>query len=327
MDQEVSNQNIVPQPATEPQPVSQPMVTPPVQQSSKKIFYVIGVFIVLTTIAAGAYILNGGFDKKQEVAQVMPTQIPTTTPLPDATANWKTYTITSVGLEFKLPPSLSDLGHLKEEIVQGEKGSLVCVSFFPENYNDVKPKNASNKSGICEYHILSKSFSAGTSSVNFEQGRGGVFSDLQGFKKENGKYYAKFVDNKTFEISNDLITEVKNKNNVQILKVIGKSYESGETHGQSVLGTPGNGRFGALINTRSATYPGFTIDVASDKLTNETFDQVLSTFKFTSQINNVCPSAEYIDCMPIVGLDRAAQCEPEYTKWVHANCPGVTITY
>lgn len=59
-------------------------------------------------------------------------------------------------------------------------------------------------------------------------------------------------------------------------------------------------------------------------LDNKITDQILSTFKFiepTPSIKLVCPTTEWVDCMP--GPDMVKpQCDATFLTWAKANCPG-----
>ncbi len=179
------------------------------------------------------------------------------------TADWKTYTLKSVGLTYKLPPEAVALGELQEFVVPGQKGTQVFVS--RENSKIISDKE----------------MVMGTTSIDYDAGRGGMFIDLQGFTKENGKYYARFVQGKTFDLSSETTTEILNPNGLEILKIKGSNFEE-ETEGLPVAGTPGKGKIGALININRPPYQGFAVQMdLKTNLTEQLFDQILSTFKFT----------------------------------------------
>ena len=36
----------------------------------------------------------------------------------------------------------------------------------------------------------------------------------------------------------------------------------------------------------------------------------------------VCPQGEYINCMPVVGVEQSKLCSKEYLTWAQKNCPG-----
>lgn len=56
-----------------------------------------------------------------------------------------------------------------------------------------------------------------------------------------------------------------------------------------------------------------------------TFNQILSTFRFLNNTTYNCPSAEWVNCMPMIvpggeSLKRP-ECEKDYLTWAKANCP------
>lgn len=54
-----------------------------------------------------------------------------------------------------------------------------------------------------------------------------------------------------------------------------------------------------------------------------TFDQILSTFKFTDQIMTyTCPQNGWQGCMPILSEEGKKACSGEAITWYKANCPG-----
>lgn len=174
-------------------------------------------------------------------------------------SGWKKYMIKPIKFEFKIPKLLLKQGELRETVDKGQVGQQVIISSIDEFL----------------------SFSLGLSTIDYQQGRGGGFLDYQRFEIENRKYYAKFVGNQKFEIPEDAVNEVKNPNGIDILKVRGKSQYNEEWGNRPIVGTPGEGYFGALINVNNPNYSGVVIQMKFDKnLTEQVFDQVLSTFKF-----------------------------------------------
>lgn len=241
------------------------------QEQPQKNYWKIGLLSFLGILLAGG-ILFAGYTLGQKKSIPQPTtneQIipsPTPTTINDATANWQTYTIKSLGLTYKLPPAITALGDFQEYVVPGQQGTQIFIS--TENSKVTSDKK----------------FLMGTTSVDYMAGRGGMFIDLQGFTKENGKYYAKFVDNKRFDLANDLVSEAVNTNGLQIIKIRGKSFDTGtEGEGLPLAGTPGQGHIGALININKPPYQGLAVDMTLNQdITEQLFDQILSTFKFTN---------------------------------------------
>lgn len=238
------------------------------QQSPEKNWWkIIAVVLIAVIIVSGlvfaGYIL--GQQKNAPSSAIILTS-PTQTTTNNATASWKTYTIKSLGLTYKLPPAITSLGDLQEFVLPGQKGTQVFIS--TENSKVTSDKK----------------FLMGTTSVDYMAGREGMFIDLQGFTVVNGKYYARFVADKTIELPSELVTAVPNKHGVSIIKILGKNYERGEGEGLPLTGTPGKGHIGALININKPPYQGLAIDmILNQDFTEQLFDQILSTFKFTDQ--------------------------------------------
>jgi hypothetical protein len=194
--------------------------------------------------------------------------------LTDETKDWKTYNVKIIGLQFKLPPSFNKYGELKEEIIPTSsdlaKGSVLCMTFAKRTSLLIHEVYAGGTA--CNIYY----FGIGTTSIDFEEGRGGIFQDFQGFVKENGKYYAKTASSRNTEIPSDVAKEFKNDFGVSILKVTGKEYE-----GPVPLVYPGT--IGALVNTKNSTYTGVAVLLdLKEGFTEKDFDKILSTFKFTN---------------------------------------------
>jgi hypothetical protein len=184
---------------------------------------------------------------------------PSPYPTTDPTADWKTFRVSALDIIFKLPPEMAtQVGEFKESVIPGEIGTLLSVT---------------SKSPL---------LSLGTTSTDYQEGRGGAFSDLQGFIKTNGSYSAKFVQGKSFTIPSNFIKEVDN-DNFEIIRILGQNYTTGDYLGP-VEGTPGEGKVGALINVPSnENYTGLTVEMKLEsEFTTALFDQILTTFKFSA---------------------------------------------
>ncbi len=187
------------------------------------------------------------------------------------TANWKIVKINTIGMEFKLPEKLLQYGTPLEKVLPGETGTFICV--MPENqYPTISPGGRMNG-------CFSSIYALAGNSDNYTEGRGGSFMDHRGFTKKNGKYYVRYVQNSESEIKSDLVKVVPNENGVEIIKVEGKNYTY-ENNDWPETGSPGDGAFGAHINTRNSNYQGIAFKIGSSIITEEEFDQILSTFRF-----------------------------------------------
>lgn len=267
-----------------PEPVEQKVQAPqPIENKPKSPFVkylLLGIVAVLILAGlGGAYFL--GKNQSTESNTNTTSQIQAASPTPEQTpvenpdtADWRAYEVEEVVSEFKLPPEFPPL---EKVVALGQTGKQIYMS---------KAADTKQPSG---------SIILGTTSFDYTQGRGGQFVDLQGYTKQGSKYFAKFVSGKTFEISPGTAQEITNKNGVKILKVKGKNFE-GDPNGLPESGTPGAGKVGALVNTPGTYYTGFAIDMTlSDQYTEELFDQILSTIKFTNSDRISCASKTLVD--------------------------------
>jgi hypothetical protein len=228
------------------QPSKNPVQSPPeitVSQPKPNDFKII-LFSILVIVTFGliAYLFfqNQKLQKQVLNPPVSPTsQIPSPTPktvssisIPsDETTSWKTYNSQTLKISFRLSPELSnELRNIDEIISPGQKGHSYCF--------------ISNSKKYCDIDL---NFNIGTTSIDFEEGRGGSFLDLQGYILKDGEYFGKFVQGNTFPIKKDLVKESTNGSGIKILKIIGQNNSTGEYRGP-IAGTPGDGMIGALIN-------------------------------------------------------------------------------
>lgn len=220
----------------------------------------------------GNHSYNSNYSYAPTVTQVSPTINANNESNSSITANWITYTIPEVGLQFKLPPSYGDV---KEQIVPGEKGTQICLeSRVKTSFHIV---NQAYAGGGCNSNY-SSNIRIGTTSFDYEAGRSGSFTDLQGFTIQNGKYYAKFVSGKTVDLPQNATTKISNINNIDVLKIKGK-FDPND--GPSLMNSLGDD-IGLLINTNKTTYTGMAMAFKlSNDVTEETVDQIISTVKFT----------------------------------------------
>jgi hypothetical protein len=233
----------------------------------------------------GAVILSGvsyyiGTLKKQPVAVSEPQESPLsvqqeTVTAPDTDLNeWETYTVKELHLSLKLPKSFKKYGEFKETTFGNDAGGTqVCATFTKQTSSVIKQVFA----GISS--CVTNKFGIGTTSVEFSAPRESGFADGQGFKIQNGKFYAKTPVNKEWEIPQELVTKVENSNGLEIIKVTGaKEYSAAMQMHVEVIGTPGKGKVGALVNTQDINYPGFTMEMElDDQLTEEVFDEILKS--------------------------------------------------
>jgi len=230
------------------------------------------------------------------------TPLLTPTPSMDETVNWKTYTNSSLGFQIKYPNILK----LSETDSPGETGYSYDIH-LTEGQNTLL-----NFGGI---------------SKNYSEGRGGVFTDTQGYIENKGNYYCKSINAENL-INKSKVTKITNPNGVEMLVIIGGNTEPNPA-GETSCAEPGTGNIGVLINLKeNGRYSGMGIlyrkEGASNTLTEKDFNQILSTFKFTeptATIKRVCPTTEWVDCMPSPDMIKPL-CDTAFLTWAKANCPG-----
>ncbi|MBM3209669.1 hypothetical protein FJZ40_05290, partial [Candidatus Shapirobacteria bacterium] len=236
------------------------------------LFVALGVILVGGLVFAGIQIGKISNLKSQIAKPQLKTQnqeIPTLNPI----NSWKTFRIDTLNIEFKLPPQISNK-NWEEKLLNGDRGKMLCFQVTEAN-DDLLSRMVACGSRL--YGTLTM----GGPSVNYTYGREGGFMDLQGFEKIGDKYYTHVVNNRKFEIPRELVSNFDSPNGLAIIKIRGEQDDTGDF---PVQGTPGEGYLGAIINTGNPTYPGLSIVLILDKdISEETFDQILSTFKFLDQ--------------------------------------------
>ncbi len=274
------------------QSTSAPAVVPEVQTPKKSNLPLILLgILLLVLVGAGGIFLGIQMTKRELVPS--PLSIETSpSPVVDPTANWQTFEIKNLGLAYQLPSQIVSQAPLEEIEVPGETGTALYIR--PRDYKVLGVNN-----------LL-----MGTTSLDYSAGRGGIFLDLQGFVKQNDKYSVKFVGDKSFVIPSNLVTELQNPNGIQIIKIKGANVTEGEITGMAISGTPGEGRLGALLNVDKSPYQGLAIQMTlSSELTEQLFDQILSTFRFVGPMN----SREGESCGEWAGPAGNAKCAPGLT--------------
>ena len=271
---------------TEQTPVEQPIQVPQQEEPKTKSSLpkaLIAVLLVVILAVAGF-----AFYKKSLTPTTKPTDTATVpvAPSSDPTANWKTHYLTGLGIRFKLPDYFSQMDYPNGNETKGEKGRQFCIQYLKSDAVSFLIKRVLAGGGACSPTY----FGLGTTSIDYEAGRMGGFGDLQGYTFENGKYYAKMVLGKKFEIPTELTKEITNPNGIKILRVIGKTEQ--DMPAFPIAGTPGDGSIGALINlNNNITYSGVSVEMKLDgKLNSYLFDQILSTFKFIDQEVSTVPA-------------------------------------
>ena len=246
------------------------------------------VFVITAYLGYQYYKSTMQSDKqKEETPIVFGEDTPTATTSP--TENWGSYTIEVFNLSFKLPPEL-DVDKLTKTESPGEKGMTICWTFPREKVGLVSHVIAG---GQCSPNR----FGVTTISSDFEVGRMSAFQDTKGYVVEDGSIYYIGMTNKRTLLPSDLAKLINNQNGIEILRVKGAT-DHDENSGTNfpVQGTPGEGVMGAIILTDSEMYPAISVEMDIDEiLTENTFDQILSTFKFINEDSEIVNWKTYSD--------------------------------
>lgn len=258
---------------------------PPVNQlekgpiGNKKIMAItlgaFGVFLILILTALVAWLAWENQNLKKEVSVLSSVRSTPAASTPDEPASdWQSYSNSTLGIKFVLPNEFAKYGALSEKIIpSSEGGECFCLTFPSAQGFLVKEVLAGGAINI---------FGLGTTSVDFQAGREGGFTDIQGFREADGRYFALWVGGGEIEISDNLVTESKSDFGVRYLKIHGLSMT--EEPFFPIPGTPGDGYIGALINLPTpGKYRGFVIEMElRDDLTEAVFDEVLASLEYTN---------------------------------------------
>lgn len=189
----------------------------------------------------------------------------TPTPTADPIADWKTYSLKTLPISLKAPAIIDSFGTLVEGQEKVNSATRYCGGYLITLGLVSKPTG-------CNFPDTSPLL-FGATSTDYSQAT--KFLELQGFIKLNGRYFARISAGKTQEIPVNLVSEIKNKNGLSIIKILGDD--------NAKIVTPGKGWVGALANIQTASFSGIALQVKSDYATQggNMFDQILSTVKIT----------------------------------------------
>lgn len=117
-------------------PVSIPSSVQLSQPSSKLPLILFGIVLILSAGLGGLYLGKYLYGPKTPAVSISPIVVPTATPTPDPTANWKTYTNSKLGFTFQYP---TELVFLSDGLDNG--GSLLL-----QNFDGIKSNGDTNTS-------------------------------------------------------------------------------------------------------------------------------------------------------------------------------------
>ncbi len=254
------------------------------------------------------------------------------TPAARIPADWVRTDSAVLGITFSLPPyyALADMSGRESD---GDSGKQYCMVFLRTASLRIVPK-AYAGAGPC-----SGDFAVGSVTPDYSAGRGGGFGDMTGYVKKNGSYYYRFLDSVSDQpLPASVVREVTNENGVTYLLVKGSDTEydvGGTTETRPMMGTPGTGYIGALVNLAGGRYKGFGIQMKIGKSGDtETFERILSTLAYAEPASPApsgsrppegftCPPSEWVDCMPGPANEGIRwECTETFLSWAKTNCPG-----
>lgn len=194
----------------------------------------------------------------------------------ESETGWQLISSEVLGVEFSIPDSLTpDPNNVGE--VPGEVGLQYCLTYNGGISLRLIPQVQAG-GGPCDGGTLT----LGAVTIDYEAGRGGGFGDMQRFQIIEGGYIISKPPNQQFEISPTLVREMVNQNNIHILVITGAD-ERTEMYpeGVPVIGTPGEGKIGAIINLpNNSQYAGFTLQMKITKSDDRRiFDQILESIR------------------------------------------------
>lgn len=267
--------------------------------------------LLLLSLSFSVFLFYQNQKLQKQISELSAQPIPISSTTADPTTNWKTYTDSVLRISYKLPENF-ELSKKSEGETESDTGTKYCVLYTKKKFSLVNSVKASV--GPCDgedFHIAS-------TSNNFSAGREGGFGDYQGYKNDNGKFFALFASNRLVDLVGNFITEKTNNYGVSYLRIDGKNEwqdYGGERLYIPLMGTPGDGFMGALININNNRYYGFNVQMKINSNDDkEIFDQILSTFKF---INESISKEEALNI--VKSLDEAKS----YLK----NTPNSNIAY
>lgn len=211
--------------------------------------------------------------------------LPSQTVQQDPTADWQTYTDTVLGIQFKLPKQFEVLEQIGKEVA-GDTGNQYCIHFVRTQSQRLIPRVEAG-AGPC----AGSGLVIGTTTTTYSAGREGGFGDMHGYSVNQNRYSALFVQGNTFEIPSSLVTEKTNAHGVRYIIITGSNSKQdmgGEEMSVPILGTPGEGRIGALVNLSAGTYPGFSMQLPIQSPEDTAlFETILSTLQLNKNTSSI----------------------------------------
>lgn len=274
-----SNENVTatPEPTSSVNETSTPVSKPPSTSSNALMILMVALVVILLG-STGLFAFQN-----YQLKQQMDGTNPSTTPIvnDNNTEGSNTHRLENLKISIDLPKNLYS-GEFTEKVIDGDTGKLVCGTFGQDQDN-----------GLCNIDV----FGIGSVTSDFSSGRGGAFTDYQGYAKTNNKYYPKFLGKAgSSELPTKfVIEEFTNPYGLEILLVNGG--ESEGPIGGPQPGTPGEGYVGALVNIpENKTYPGFAVQLKlSESHDLELFKKIISTIK-KSEIPQPSPTLTTNNC-------------------------------
>jgi len=122
--------------------------------------------------------------------------------------------------------------------------------------------------------------------------------------------------NTAYDISKPTVETESQINSIEISGITGREYQDNE------MTIPLQSSYIELPHQNGILFIDTTIGPSEDY--RPQLNLILSTFKFiepTAAIKHVCPTTEWVDCMPGPDMIKP-QCDATFLTWAKANCPG-----
>lgn len=236
------------------------------------------VSVCFLIIGFGGYYLGLHSSYSKSIVTNRPNQIYPTSPLnqngsntmvspnTDLNNNWKTYSNSSLGIQFEYPGfiTLSESDTTSTTVASGVRTGDIFNIYLTDA-------------------LTHPDITMGGISKNFSEGRGGAFYDTQGYIERDGNFYCIKQDHE-YLIRKNLVTKISNPNGVEML-IINSGLSEPNPAGEENCTEPDFGNIGVLINlhnNQNYTGMGILYTKSNQILNNDAFNKILSSFKYTN---------------------------------------------
>lgn len=232
---------------------------------------------VFISLAAAAFFFWQTQQSKNKSVDKADTTTPSTFPkVEQEVNNWNTYKSAIAGIEFKYPENITI-----EEVESGPGSGATGYKFTI----------SSKVNGQLTDLVM------GGVTSDFSQGRGGMFTDTQGFVNKSGEFYCTFINTFSPIDKGVNIQQYTNDNGVEmlILKGISKVGMPNEEFLQYGCWNPGPDYTLVLINLKGSKYKGMAVELKNNSpfITSKQLLTIISTFKIIESRNEISNNKTY----------------------------------